>query len=114
MRLHRSEARWGEDRTDEDRSGSAWSPHSYVNISYLQECYESRVLSRHRSAQIRAIAILIHKSQFAYEWPRGSRGCRGYRDLAPTAGPRDRRGAAVCPTLCRGRRVETASRTVSC
>src|SRR5262245_42717142 len=67
MRLHRSEARWGEDRTDEDRSRSAWSPHSYVNISYLQECYESRVLSRHRSAQIRAIAILIHKSKFPYE-----------------------------------------------
>src|SRR5262247_1088638 len=67
MRLHRSEARWGEDRTDEDRSRSAWSPHSYVNISYLQECYESRVLSRHRSAQIRAIAILRHKAYFAYE-----------------------------------------------
>src|SRR5262245_65572308 len=67
MRLHRSEARWGEDRTDEDRSRSAWSPHSYVNISYLQECYESRVLSRHMSAQIRAIAILRHKGEFAYE-----------------------------------------------
>src|SRR5262245_62346006 len=68
MRLHRSEARWGEDRTDEDRSRSAWSPHSYVNISYLQECYESRVLSRHRSAQIRAIAILRHKGEFPYEF----------------------------------------------
>ena len=62
MRLHRSEARWGEDRTDEDRSRSAWSTHSYANIYYLKKCYESRVLARHRSAQIRAIAILIHKA----------------------------------------------------
>jgi hypothetical protein len=48
----------------------AWSPHSYENISYIQECYESVVLSRHMGAQTRAIPTLIHKAFFPYEYLR--------------------------------------------
>jgi hypothetical protein len=46
---------------------SACSPHSYENISFLQEHYESVVLSRHMGAQTLSISILHHKAQFAYE-----------------------------------------------
>ena len=67
MRLHRSEAQWGWDRMDKGRTRSAWSSHSYENISFLQEHYESVALSRHMGAQTRSISILHHKEEFAYE-----------------------------------------------
>jgi len=38
-----------------------------------------------------------NKGQFAYEWPRGPRGGLAYRDVAPAAGPRDRRCAGCLP-----------------
>jgi hypothetical protein len=52
---------------DKGHTRSACSPHSYENISFLQERYESGVLSRHIVAQIRAIPTLIHKATFPYE-----------------------------------------------
>ena len=61
--------RWGEDRRDKGHPRSAWPPHSYDNISFLQERYESGVLSRHIVAQIRAIPTLIPKVYFAYQSP---------------------------------------------
>ena len=42
-------------------------PHSYENSYFLQERYESVVLSRHMVDQIRSIPTLIHKVFFAYE-----------------------------------------------
>src|SRR5262245_59627070 len=50
---------------DKGHTRSAWPPHSYENIPFLQEHYESGVLSRHMVAQIRAIPPLMHKSGFA-------------------------------------------------
>ena len=52
---------------DKGHTRSAWPLHSYENISFLQEHYESVVLSRHMGAQIRAIPTLMHKGRFAYE-----------------------------------------------
>jgi hypothetical protein len=66
---------------DKGHTRSAWPPHSYENISFLQERYESGVLSRHMVAQFRAIPPLIHKAQFVYQlllrhtlWTLGGRG----------------------------------------
>ena len=47
---------------DKGYTRSVWPPHSYENISFLQEHYESGVLSRHMGAQIRAIPTLMHKA----------------------------------------------------
>jgi hypothetical protein len=52
---------------DYDHTRSAWRPHSYENLSFMQERYESVVLSRHRGAQIRSIPTLHHKAKFPYE-----------------------------------------------
>ena len=52
---------------DYGHTQSAWPPHSYENIDFLQERYESVVMSRQMVDQIRAIPPLIHKSYFAYE-----------------------------------------------
>ena len=52
---------------DEDHPGSAWSPHSYENISYMQEHYESVEMSRHMGAQTRLPPALVHKAKFPYE-----------------------------------------------
>jgi len=52
---------------DKDHTRSAWPPHSYENISFLQEHYESAVMSSQMVAQIRAIPTLRHKHHFAYE-----------------------------------------------
>jgi hypothetical protein len=52
---------------DKGHIRSAWPPHSYENLSFLQERYESVVLSRHMVDQIRAMPTLRHKGQFAYE-----------------------------------------------
>jgi hypothetical protein len=46
------------------------APHSYENIYFLQERYESVVLSRHMGAQTRAIPTLIHKAGFRMSRPR--------------------------------------------
>ena len=60
---------------DKEHTLSAWSPHSYENIYFLQERYESVVMSRQRGAQIRSIPPLRHKGQLAYE--SGGAGLRG-------------------------------------
>jgi hypothetical protein len=52
---------------DKGHTRSAWPPHSYENLYFLQEHYESVVLSRHMVDQIRSIPTLIHKHKFAYE-----------------------------------------------
>jgi hypothetical protein len=57
---------------DKGHTRSAWSPHSYENLYFLQERYESVVLSRHMVDQIRSIPTLIHKAKKVYEWLRGS------------------------------------------
>ena len=54
---------------DKDHIRSAWPSHSYENLYFLQERYESVVLSRQMVDQIRAIPTLIHKDEFAYECP---------------------------------------------
>src|SRR5262249_52772121 len=46
---------------DEGHTRSAWPLHSYENIYYRQECYESVEMSRQRVAQTRAIPPLMHK-----------------------------------------------------
>ena len=46
---------------------SAWPPHSYDNIYFLHERYESVVMSRQIVDQIRSIPTLIYKGLFAYE-----------------------------------------------
>jgi hypothetical protein len=53
---------------DKGHIWSAWPSHSYDNLYFLQERYESVVLSRHMGAQIRAIPTLMHKGEFAYQW----------------------------------------------
>jgi hypothetical protein len=61
---------------DEDHIRSAWPPHSYENISYVQEYYESVMMSSQIVDQSRSIPTLIHKVEFAYEWaarPHGGR-----------------------------------------
>jgi hypothetical protein len=52
---------------DKGHTLSAWPPHSYENIYFLQERYESVVMSSQMVDQIRSIPTLIHKGQFAYE-----------------------------------------------
>jgi hypothetical protein len=49
---------------DKGHTRSAWPPHSYENLYFLQERYESVVLSRHMVDQIRAIPTLIHKEYY--------------------------------------------------
>jgi hypothetical protein len=55
---------------DEDHPRSAWPPHSYENIYYIQEYYESMVMSSQMGAQTSAIPTLRHKVEFAYQFPR--------------------------------------------
>jgi len=52
---------------DEDHTRSAWLPHSYENISSIQEGYESVVMSSHMVDQTRLPATLIYKDIFTYE-----------------------------------------------
>src|SRR5262245_14934424 len=86
---------------------------SYMNSQNTEECYESAVVSSTIASEPRLLPALVHKAEFAYEWPRFLRGRPRYCDVAPAAGPRDRRCAAVCPTLPRGHHVSIAGRTVS-
>ena len=67
MCLHCREARWCEDRRDEDHARSAWSPHSYENIYYLHEYYESVELSRQIVEHTCLPPALVHKMRFPYE-----------------------------------------------
>src|SRR4029453_4837946 len=55
---------------DENHTRSAWPPHSYENISYIQACYESMVMSSQMGTLTRSISPLIHKASFAYEYGR--------------------------------------------
>src|SRR5262249_20610471 len=57
---------------DKGHTLSAWPPHSYENICFLQERYESVVMSRQIVDEIRSIPTLHHKALFAYEWVCGS------------------------------------------
>jgi hypothetical protein len=43
------------------------APHSYYNIYYIQECYESVVLSSHMVDQTRLPPTLHHKGEFPYQ-----------------------------------------------
>ena len=54
---------------DKGHTLSAWPPHSYENIYFLQEHYESVVMSSQMVDQIRSIPTLIHKVYFPYEYP---------------------------------------------
>ena len=49
---------------DHNHSRSAWPPHSYENIFFLQERYESVVMSSQMVDQMRSIPTLIHKVLF--------------------------------------------------
>ena len=52
---------------DEDRIRSPWPPHSYENISYIQEYYESVMLSRQKVDQPRLPPVLRHKDAFVVQ-----------------------------------------------
>jgi hypothetical protein len=52
---------------DKGHTRSAWPPHSYENIYFLQERYESVGMSSQMVAQIRAIPTLHHKGHFVYQ-----------------------------------------------
>jgi hypothetical protein len=81
---------------DKGHTRSAWPPHSYENISFLQKRYESGVLSRHMGAQFRAIPPLRHKGQFVYEFV-NSRGRVIYTPWYHTRARRPRRTSGVAP-----------------
>src|SRR5215470_6699086 len=80
---------------DKGHTLSAWPPHSYENIYFLQERYESVVMSSQIVDQIRSIPTLIHKAEFAYEWlcirhpglpeggPPSGQQCRGELRVTP-------------------------------
>jgi hypothetical protein len=55
---------------DEDHTRSAWLPHSYENIFFIQEHYESVVMSSQMGDQTLSISTLMHKGNFPYECPR--------------------------------------------
>ena len=44
-----------------------WPPHSYGNIYYIQEYYESAVMSGKMVDQTRPLLALVHKVDFVYE-----------------------------------------------
>jgi hypothetical protein len=52
---------------DNGHTLSAWPPHSYENIYFLQERYESVVMSSQMVDQTRFLPALHHKAEFAYE-----------------------------------------------
>jgi hypothetical protein len=54
---------------DEAQTRSAWPPHSYDNIYYIQKYYESAVMSGKMVDQTRPPLVLVHKAQFAYQSP---------------------------------------------
>ena len=54
-------------------------------------------MSRKNLSHTRLIPVLLHKGYFPYEWSRGPRRRLLYRDVAPAAGPRDRRCAGCLP-----------------
>jgi hypothetical protein len=58
---------------DEDHTRSAWLPHSYENIFFIQEHYESVVMSSQMGDQTLSISTLMHKGHFVYESAVGSR-----------------------------------------
>ena len=68
----------------EDHTRVAWPPYSYENIYFIQERYESVVMSSHMVDPTRAIPTLMHKVLFPYESPRlPSRSRRAGRTDAP-------------------------------
>src|SRR4029453_10235905 len=52
---------------DEDHTRSAWPPHSYDNIYYIKECYESVMRSSQMVDQTRLPPALRHKVHHMYE-----------------------------------------------
>jgi hypothetical protein len=50
---------------EDDRTRSAWLPHSYENIYDIQECYESVVMSSQMVDQTSLPPALRHKERFA-------------------------------------------------
>jgi hypothetical protein len=47
---------------------SVWSPHSYANSSFREECYQCAVVSSKNLGQTRLPPALHHKGEFASEW----------------------------------------------
>jgi hypothetical protein len=52
---------------DEGHTRPVWPSHSYENIYYRQEYYESVVMSSQTVDQTSSISTLIHKVSFAYQ-----------------------------------------------
>jgi hypothetical protein len=52
---------------DEDPTRVAGPPHSYENINFIQERYESVEMSSQIVIQTRLPPALVHKALFAYE-----------------------------------------------
>jgi hypothetical protein len=57
---------------DEGHTRSAWPPHSYENISFMQEHYESTAMSSQRVDPTRAIPTLRHKGDFMNQCRQGA------------------------------------------
>jgi hypothetical protein len=52
---------------EEDHTRVAWLPHSYENICFIQERYESVELASKNVDQTRHTPTLMHKVRFPYE-----------------------------------------------
>ena len=52
---------------DEGHTRLAWPPHSYENINFIKEHYESMPVSSQMVEETRPISTLRHKAYFAYE-----------------------------------------------
>ena len=52
---------------DEGHTRLAWPPHSYENINFIKEHYESMPVSSQMVEETSPISTLHHKGEFAYE-----------------------------------------------
>jgi hypothetical protein len=93
---------------DEDHTRVAWPPHSYENIYFIQERYESVVMSSQMVDQTRSIPTLRHKGPFAYEWSRtppavaapGALALLGHCRSVETDGEGSEAPENVCCVVC--------------
>ena len=56
---------------DEGHTRLAWPPHSYENINFIKEHYESMPVSSQMVEETRPISTLHHKVLFPYESDEG-------------------------------------------
>ena len=66
---------------DEGHTRLAWPPHSYENINFIKEHYESMPVSSQMVEETRPISTLHHKGQFPYQYTYGSRTFEGILNI---------------------------------